>query len=72
MRLGEKIADSIPDSVIEFVHDHPLVLTFATGVLVIVTTALSMSAIALDVRAVDWRRARVGDLQRAASEAHGG
>ena len=72
MSIGEKIADSIPESVIAYVHEHPRVLTIATAALVIITSALAMSAVQIDLRANDFRRARVGEIQRAASEALGG
>ena len=47
-------------------------LTAATAALVIITSALAMSAVQLDLRACDFRRARLGEMQRAASEALGG
>lgn len=72
MSLGEKIADSIPESVIEYVTDHPTVLTVATFALCVVTLALFHTATELDVRATDFRRARIGARQLAASEALGG
>lgn len=72
MSLGEKIAGAIPDSLIEYMHDHPRVLTVVTGAMVILAIALQISATELDVRAHDFRRARLGDAQRLASEALGG
>lgn len=72
MSLGTKIADSIPEPVITYVYDHPRVLTVVTAALVIITSALAMSAVQLDVRACDFRRARLGEMQRAVSEALGG
>lgn len=72
MSLGEKIADRIPDSAIEYVVEHPTVLTVGTFALCAVTLALFHMATELDVRANDFRRARLGELQLAASEALGG
>lgn len=72
MSIGEKIADSIPEPAIAYVREHPRVLTAVTAALVIITMALAMSAAQLDARAIDWRKARVGEIQRAASEALGG
>lgn len=72
MSLGEKIADSIPEPVIAYAYEHPRVLTIATAALVIITSALAMSAVQLDLRACDFRKARLGEIQRAASEALGG
>lgn len=72
MSIGEKIADAIPDSVIGYVNEHPMVLTAATFVLCSITLALFHVATELDVRANDFRRARLGEVQRAASEALGG
>jgi hypothetical protein len=72
MSLGEKIAGAVPDSLIEFVHDHPRVLTAVTAAMVVLSIAMQMAATELDVRANDFRRARLGEIQRAASEALGG
>jgi hypothetical protein len=72
MSLGEKIADSIPEPVIVYVHEHPRVLTIVTGALVVVTMALAVSAAQLDAQAGAWRKARLGEIQIAASEALGG
>lgn len=72
MSLGEKIADRVPDSVIEYVTEHPLVLTGLTFALCTITLALFQVATELDIRANDFRRARLGEVQRAASEALGG
>jgi hypothetical protein len=72
MSLGEKIADAIPESVIAYVYERPLVLTIATGALVVITGALFMQATELDVLACQFRRARLGEIQRAASESLGG
>jgi len=70
--LGEKIADRVPDSVLEFVSDHPTVLTVATFALCTVTLTLFYAATELDIRANDYRRVRLGEMQLAVSEALGG
>jgi hypothetical protein len=72
MGLIDKIGDAIREPVLEHVQAHPRTLTIATGALVILTCALFMSAMELDVHANDWRRARLGEIQLAASEALGG
>lgn len=72
MSIGERIAGVIPDSLIEYMHDHPRVLTAVTGAMVILAIALQISATELDMRANDFRRARIGEIQRTASEALGG
>lgn len=72
MSLGAKIAEGIPDSVYEYVNDHPTVLTIVTFALCSVTLALFYSATELDVQANNWRRARLGEMQRAVSESLGG
>jgi hypothetical protein len=70
--IGEKIADAIPDSLIEYLTEHPTVLCAGTFALTVLTCALFETAIRLDVRACDYRKARIGQAQRAASEALGG
>lgn len=72
MSLGTKIAGKIPDSVIEYVTDHPTVLTVATFALCTIILAAFHLATELDVRACDFRRARIGAMQLARSEALGG
>lgn len=72
MSLGTKITDAIPDSFYEYVNDHPMVLTAVTFGLCVVTLALFHEAAELDVRANDWRRERLGEMQRAVSESLGG
>jgi hypothetical protein len=70
--IGEKIADAIPESFIEFVHEHPKVLTAFTGLLVGVATILLYQACELDTLACQWRKARIGEIQRVSPEALGG
>jgi hypothetical protein len=72
MSLGTKIADKIPDSVLVYVTEHPTALTVVTFALTVVTLSLFYTACDLDIRANDFRRARLGEMQRAASEALGG
>lgn len=72
MSLGQQIADKIPDSAIEYLTDHPTVLTVGTFALTVITLALFHTATELDIRACDFRRARIGEMQLAASEALGG
>lgn len=72
MSVGEKIADAIPEPVIAYFHAHPRALCALTAGLVIVSIAAMLTADELDVRANQFRRARLGELQRAASEALGG
>ena len=72
MSLGTKIAGKIPDSVIEFANEHPKAVTAATLTLYAVALFVFLSATDLDIRANQWRRARIGEMQRATSEALGG
>jgi hypothetical protein len=72
MSLGTKIAGKIPDSVLEYAAEHPTVLTVVTFALTVVTLSLFYTATDLDIRANNYRRARLGELQKAASEALGG
>lgn len=72
MSLGTKISDKIPDRVIEYASEHPTTLTVATFALCVITLALFHGATELDIRANDYRRARLGEWQRAASESLGG
>jgi hypothetical protein len=61
-----------PDFAGGYFADHPRALTFLTGALVVITGALFMRAVELDVRAYDFKAMRLGEMQRAASEALGG
>lgn len=72
MSLGTKIAEKIPNRVIEYVSEHPTTLTVATFALCVVTLSLFHAATELDIYANDYRRARLGDMQRAVSESLGG
>jgi hypothetical protein len=72
MSLGTKIAGRVPVAVIEYVNEHPTVLTIATFALSTLALALFYTATELDIRANDFRRARLGELQRAVSESLGG
>lgn len=72
MTLGEKIAAAVPDSALEYVADHPTILTVATFALCAITMAVFHAAVELDIRACDYRRARLGEMQLARSEALGG
>ena len=72
MSVGEKIADAVPDGVIEYFREHPRALCGLTGALVVVSIALLLTVDELDVRANQFRRTCVGEIQKAASEALGG
>ena len=72
MSIGEKIADAVPDEVYEYFREHPRALCVLSGVLLCVSIGLMLTADELDVRANQFRRARLGEIQRAASEALGG
>jgi len=62
----------IPDPVIKYVTDHPTAACVGTFVLLTVTASLLYTAMELDIRANDFRKARLADVQIAASEALGG
>jgi hypothetical protein len=72
MSLGEKIADSIPESVIEFVHEHPRSIYVVTVPLLAYAVYNLLRACDLQTRAEMFVAAHVADAQRAASEALGG
>lgn len=72
MTIGTKIAGKIPDSVIVYAAEHPTALCAGTFALTVLTLALFHAATELDIRACDYRRARLADAQIAASEALGG
>jgi hypothetical protein len=62
----------IPDKVLQYGNDHPTALCVVTFVLLTVTASLLYTAMELDIRANDFRKARLADVQIAASEALGG
>jgi hypothetical protein len=72
MSVGEKIADAVPEPVMAYFYEHPRVLCALTAGLVVGSIALMLTADELDVRANDFRRLRLGEMQRAASEVLGG
>jgi hypothetical protein len=72
MSLGEKITDAIPAPVMSYFNEHPRALCVVTGAMVVLSIALMLTADELDVRANQFRRMRLGEMQRAASEALGG
>ena len=72
MSLGETIADAIPDSVFEYIHDHPRVLYAVTVPLVILAAVNLERAYRLQAMAGQFVRHRASDAARAASEALGG
>lgn len=72
MTIGQKIASSVPEPVVTYFYDHPRVLTVVTGTLVVVSIALMLTADELDIRAHQFKSARLGEMQRSVSEALGG
>lgn len=72
MSLGEKIAEKVPDSVIEYVHEHPRVLYVVTLPLLAYAVYNLLVATDLQVRVEMFVAERMADAQRAASEALGG
>jgi hypothetical protein len=72
MSIGTKIAARVPDSIVLYVAEHPTALCVGTFALTVVTLSLFVAATELDVRATIWRKAQLGEIQRAASEALGG
>ena len=61
-RLGEKIAGSIPDSAIAFVHEHPrAVYAFTVPVLAYAVYTL-LQAMDLQVRAEMFVAERLGEM----------
>lgn len=72
MSLGEKIAESVPGPVITWFYEHPRAVCALTGLLFAVSVTAMLTASELDVHANDWRKARLGEIQIAASEALGG
>lgn len=71
MSLGEKIADKVPDSVIEYVHEHPRVIYVVTLPLLAYAVYNLLVATDLQVRAETFVAARLADAQSAASEVLG-
>jgi hypothetical protein len=72
VNIGEKIADAIPDGLVRYFVTHPRALCVLTGAAVCLSIGLMLAADELDVRANMYRRARLGEMQRRASEALGG
>lgn len=70
--LSRKIADEIPDSWLEYVAEHPRVLYAITVPLVAWCGYQFGKAIRVHILAELYIAERVGDVQRAASEALGG
>lgn len=55
-----------------FIDAHPRVLMFMTGALVVLSGAVFARAVQLDLITAQYVRDRLGEAQRAASEALGG
>jgi hypothetical protein len=72
MSLGEKIADSLPDSAIEYVNAHPRVVYLITVPLLVWAAWNLEKAYRLQAHAELFVRQRLSDAARAASEALGG
>lgn len=71
-RIGEKIADEIPESWVKFVHEHPRVM-YAISLPLLGFCAWNLiRAVRLHVLAEMFVAARESDAARAASEALGG
>lgn len=68
MSIGGQIADALPDSVIEYVHEHPRVVYVVTIPIVAFAVVNLVKAVRLHVAA----EAFVGEVQKTASEALGG
>ena len=72
MSLGEKIAGAIPDSAIEYVHEHPRVVYAVTIPLMAYCAWVFLRSVRLHAAAEQFVAGRVSGLPRAASEALGG
>lgn len=72
MSIGERIADSMPDSWVEYVGEHPRVLYFVTVPLLILAAYNLDKAYRLQAMAELFVKQRASDAARAASEALGG
>jgi hypothetical protein len=72
MSLGEKIADSIPESAIEYIQEHPRILFAITIPLMFVSLNVFIKSVRLQVMTEHFVANRASEMARAASEALGG
>lgn len=71
-RLGEKIAAEVPESLVDYINGHPRVVYAVTVPLVAWCGYTLVRAVRLHAFAEQFVAERLGDVQRAASEALGG
>jgi hypothetical protein len=70
--IGEKIADSIPDSVFEYVNEHPRMVYLVTVPVLAYAVYTLLQATDLQVKAEMFVAGRIAEAQMLASEALGG
>lgn len=72
MSLGEKIAEAMPESWVQYISEHPRVVYFVTVPLVLLATYNLERAWHLQTTAEMFVKQHAADAARAASEALGG
>ena len=72
MTIGGKVAEALPDSWIEYIHDHPRALYLISVPLVLFATYNLEAAWRLHTAVEHHVREHASELARAASEALGG